>query len=248
MLGLLGIAGLCLGSSTTAFGVIVDLTQPASSGTVNGALFQQINQQAAGTGVLNPFLRIKDNAGAVAGYNTDVKKVLQNDDAWTKDLKLSEIGVVNGYRQFVLDINQQNSDSLLSLNQIQIWIGSAPAGGDGALNADYKLSGLNGFNKIWDLNPSGGTGNGILLDYALNPGSGAADMLMSVPNSLFVGGDYVVLFSQFGTPPGANDNNDGFEEWASASPVVPEPSTLIAGALLLLPFGVSALRVLRKKA
>lgn len=32
------------------------------------------------------------------------------------------------------------------------------------------------------------------------------------------------------------------------SPPVPEPSTVIAGALLLLPFGVSALRILRRKA
>ena len=32
------------------------------------------------------------------------------------------------------------------------------------------------------------------------------------------------------------------------SPSVPEPSTYIAGALLLLPFGVSTLRSLRRKA
>jgi hypothetical protein len=31
------------------------------------------------------------------------------------------------------------------------------------------------------------------------------------------------------------------------SSVVPEPSTIIAGALLLLPFGVSTLRILRRK-
>ena len=30
-------------------------------------------------------------------------------------------------------------------------------------------------------------------------------------------------------------------------PVVPEPTTLIAGAMLLLPFGASAMRIMRKK-
>ena len=34
---------------------------------------------------------------------------------------------------------------------------------------------------------------------------------------------------------------------ASVGTAVPEPSTYIAGALLLLPFGVSALRSLRRK-
>ena len=34
---------------------------------------------------------------------------------------------------------------------------------------------------------------------------------------------------------------------APPPPVVPEPSTYIAGVLLLLPFGVSALRSLRRK-
>ena len=33
----------------------------------------------------------------------------------------------------------------------------------------------------------------------------------------------------------------------ASAPVVPEPTTMIAGALLLLPFGVSTLRILRKK-
>lgn len=38
----------------------------------------------------------------------------------------------------------------------------------------------------------------------------------------------------------------GFSPGSEPSPAVPEPSTIIAGALLLLPFGVSALRVLRR--
>jgi hypothetical protein len=39
---------------------------------------------------------------------------------------------------------------------------------------------------------------------------------------------------------GVADNTQGFV-------VVPEPTTLVAGALLLLPFGASTLRIVRKK-
>jgi hypothetical protein len=53
--------------------------------------------------------------------------------------------------------------------------------------------------------------------------------------------------------PGAWYLNDKFDlqntgtsdEW-SYDTVVPEPTTMIAGALLLLPFGASTLRLLRK--
>jgi hypothetical protein len=60
---------------------------------------------------------------------------------------------------------------------------------------------------------------------------------------------YVVLYSQFGLLPNLTDRyeaNDGFEEWSTLTPVIPEPTTVIAGALLLLPFAASTLRMVRK--
>jgi hypothetical protein len=42
------------------------------------------------------------------------------------------------------------------------------------------------------------------------------------------------------------DDNGGLHQ-SLLAPVVPEPTTMIAGALLLLPFGSSAIRILRKK-
>ncbi len=44
----------------------------------------------------------------------------------------------------------------------------------------------------------------------------------------------------------AGGNNTGVTGFATVAPV-PEPTTLIAGALLLLPFGASTLRILRRK-
>ncbi len=40
-------------------------------------------------------------------------------------------------------------------------------------------------------------------------------------------GQYVLLYSHFGTPPGTYANTDGFEEWT----VVPVPGAVILGML-----------------
>jgi hypothetical protein len=82
--------------------------------------------------------------------------------------------------------------------------------------------------------------NTIELDYNLNSGSGSGDLFAYIKNSLFTGATYVTLYSQFGDPPGANNNNDGFEEWAVRSveifnPPVPEPASMLMWA-----FGIAA--------
>jgi hypothetical protein len=59
----------------------------------------------------------------------------------------------------------------------------------------------------------------------------------------------VVFYSEFGSGPipGGTAAEGTFEEWAAVtSAVVPEPTTIIAGALLLVPFGVSTLRQVRR--
>ena len=76
----------------------------------------------------------------------------------------------------------------------------------------------------------------MLLDYALNGGSGQGDMPAYVPESLFEGlGDYIYLYSRFGENSPADD---GFEEWAHGvgDSVVPEPATLffLCGGTLIL--------------
>jgi hypothetical protein len=93
------------------------------------------------------------------------------------------------------------------------------------------------------------------------PGSATTgNQLSGVPG---INAGFTVL-SDFG-PPTANNANGGtdttsftdddnplsvtFTDNAADSPTVPEPSTLFAGALLLLPFGISALRgLLRNRA
>jgi hypothetical protein len=45
--------------------------------------------------------------------------------------------------------------------------------------------------------------------------------------------------------PGVHGSIQSATFWSTV--VVPEPTTMIAGALLLLPFGASTLRILRKR-
>lgn len=65
---------------------------------------------------------------------------------------------------------------------------------------------------------------------------------------------YVILYSQFGKPPGDNGSSDGFEEWAvlrpegstPASPV-PEPGTMALALTGALGFGLAGFRRFRRR-
>jgi hypothetical protein len=240
-----------MGASTSASAALVDLTTADTSGVINGATFQQVSLQTTGTGVIQPFLRLQAN-GSEAAYNTSgnlPNTFDQSGGPWNQDLLLSSIPIVNGSYQFLLDINQSN-DPLLTLNQLQIFSTDTAGQIGGTLDANNRISGLITTTTIYDMNSAGApTANSVLLNYALNPGSGGGDMFLYIPASAFVGaGDYIILYSHFGLP--GEHSNNGFEEWATLSPTtatpVPEPTTVIAGMLLLLPFATSTLRMVRK--
>lgn len=259
---ILAVAGMM--AVTTSFGSIVDLTTAGSSGSIGAASFLQVPDQSTGTGIIDPFVRIQKN-GAEAAYNTSGSLPASTfnqlgGSQYNTDLLLSSVPQVlyNGVLsyQFLLDINQNRgqTDYLLSMNQLQIFTTTTPGQTGGSWDSAtgrLNQSGLSGLDLVYDMNPGGGTANRVELNYMLNPGSGAGDMYLYIPVTEFAGktGDYVLFYSQFGNPPGPNGSNDGFEEWATITgepPVVPEPATVLAGFLLLLPFGASALRIVRK--
>src|SRR5262249_53089217 len=134
---------------------------------------------------------------------------------FNRDLLLSEVPIVDGNYQFLLDINESGNgdDPLLSLNQVEVFLTSIPGQSGGSWNTgtDGRLitPGMTDMNLAYDMNLGGGTGNGVLLNYDLNPGSGAGDMFLTIPTNAFSGvsGQYVVLYSQFGTPPGQYPSN-----------------------------------------
>jgi hypothetical protein len=230
--------------------------------TINSGIFKTTDFQTAGTGVIQPFVRVQQN-GNEAGYNTSLGTPLNDDASWNKDLLLSSLQSVTvggkSYYEFRLDINQSGStkSSQITLNQVEIFGNNSPAsasgvGVDGTTGQATGTSGLG--TLLWSMNPGGDAANAILLDFDLNKGgSGQGDMQMFIPTSYFLGQTYVVLYSQFGVNPIPNGtaSDSGFEEWAALQGTnngtsIPEPSTVIAGALLLVPLGVQAYRRLRK--
>lgn len=216
------------------------------SGTLNGALFQEIDpNDPAGTGVLQSFVRLQSpgNSTVEEGYNTDGRPLEfdeNNSPQFTRSLKLSDIPLftIGGveYRQFLLDINEPNATPrdqdlpLLDLESLQIFLGNA----GNLLN--YPTFDGNAV-KIFDLDSNE---DNIVNLRDTNAGSGRADLLVYIPNSLFSvsTNEYVYLYSKFSGAEG------GFEEWAvkvkekpdTPPKSVPEPAALaglglVAGAM-----------------
>lgn len=107
----------------------------------------------------------------------------------------------------------------------------------------------------YDLIPGSGTmygagGGGFNYDnqvfVASNPFLDNGGLLFGGGNTLInLWGDGVNQYSLYGLPPAyAPAVDNGIATISLAA--VPEPTTMIAGALLLLPFGASTLRILRK--
>jgi len=225
---------------------VLDLTGNNPGGTINGAQFVPTTFQPAGTGVIDPFLRLQ-HKDFEQGYNTDFRgeggnkvEFDQKTDAnYTRSLLLSEVPTVKigdtNYREFILDINEPSGDkSKLSLDQLQIFQGTAPD------LHDYGAAESNLGQKIYDMDAGGN--NTVLLDYdRFGGGSGKGDLAVYIPDSLFnTSIPYVYLYSAFGDDidgKADGDSQAGFEEWAvrkgDAPPVneIPAPATLVFAAL-----------------
>jgi hypothetical protein len=248
---LAALASVPILSSHSQASTIVDLTTAGSSGTINGAIYQQIPAQATGTGNIDSFAQIGGNASTSRGYNTMANNVLNNGmpDNFNHSIPLglvpTEILSTTLYRRFLLDVNESvgGGDELVSLDEIQIYV-------SGTANSSIATftSGLLDHDGTLVYRMDAGMDNWIALSSSLNTGSGSGDMYLYVPDSVFSafsGSSTVTLYSQFGlqavNPSGFTGNfgtSGGFEEWAVEE--VPEPAS--ASLALIVLCGLCTLR------
>lgn len=226
------LVALALGTSAPA--AVLDLTTPNAIGSANGAYFREYHTPfSTGTGTVEPFVRIQ-GGGTERGYNTDGAHEFETvGGSWTHSVTVGTIPTVTlggtTYLEFLLDINEKTSDSLLSVDELKFFVETSPS--------------LTGYpdcllHQVWDLGD-----NWIQLDATLaGSGSGNGDMLAYVPASLFGAdpGAYLYLYARMGA---AQASDDGFEEWAYGvgGPITPEPATLC-----LLALGAAAIRSRRR--
>ena len=240
-----GFAAL-VGSAGLSQATVLDLTTAGSQGTINGARFFELSVAPTGTGVIQSFVRVQRN-DTEQGYNTSGRPVAFDENTspnFTRNLTYGDIPIVTidgiAYKEFLLDINQSNSNPLLSLDKIQIF--SSAVGSQTTTNVS-SLGSL-----VYDLDA--GTDSWIRMNYSLNAGSGQGDMKMYVPVSAFgaiTGNTFIYLYSAFGLQGGNLATNDGFEEWAvqSVTSIVPLPTSALAGGALLA--GLAVIRRLRRR-
>ncbi len=228
----------------------IDLTTAGAQGTLNGAVFQQIDPLATGTGNVDSFVQVFGVNAVIQAYNTTANNVLDNGaaDPFNRAILLPDVPLVdlNGelFRRFQLDVNGNVNTPFLSLDEIQIFLSAVP--NQSVTSFTNGILDLAVANLVYRLDTPG-LDNRILLDVSLNSGHGSGDMFAYIPDSLFLGGagSYVYLYSRFGeTLP----NSGGFQEWSlpaadepggdDQSGVVPEPATavLLAGGLTAMAF------------
>ena len=168
---------------------VVDVTAAGSSGSINGALFFNTDQQPAGTGFIDSFLRVQNN-GFEHGYNTDGGFPLDDKTPhnYQHSLLLSDLATftLNGtaYYKFMLDSNQSgNSAHTFTLDRFQIYSSNDPSITSDTFTTDGSgLRTLPLGNLAYTMNNNDGTGAYVLTTAN---GSGRYDMYTYVPVSDF---------------------------------------------------------------
>lgn len=212
------IAAASLLLATGAHATVVDLTTSLNaSGSINGALFFASDQQPAGTGFIDSFLRVQASP-TEQGYNTDGGFPFddKNPHNFQHSVLLSSLAEFNlngtEYFKFMLDANQSGATNhTFTMTQLQFYTSNNGSQTTTTFNPDGTLP-LG--HLAYNMNPGGGTTNSVITTAT---GSGKFDAIVYVPVSNFNLSDkYVILYF-------AGQGNGGFEEWTAATNVAPIP-------------------------
>lgn len=222
-----------------------DLTTLGAAVTIQSAIFSQGN--AGHSGTVEPFLRIQANGGE-QGFGTNFRP-LEPDAVSTlvHSLPLTSLRRVllttpqgsDYYFEFHLDANESTTsgNNFLSVDQLRLYTAAAP---DIATASALDMTGILRYNMDQLADET------LLLDTALELGTGSIDLTIHVPTSLFadaMDGDYLYLFIRAGDQLVVGSRNyggsGGFEEMralvGTASSVEP---TAAAGPPWLRVLGV----------
>jgi hypothetical protein len=217
--------------SSQAGAVDCNLTTLGTQCTINGAIYQEgdFTSGSSGTGVFPAFVQVTGNDSTIHAYNTTVNNTLDvgGSDVHNHAILLADVPIVTvgglQYREFLLDINEPRSETKapITLAEVQIFTSGSPNQSTESFAAgEVDIDGTLVYHM------DAGADSSVQLLFGWHPGSGESDMRLLVLSSLFTGGPYVYLYSQF-----TNADAGGFEEWAlnavTTTPAqVPEPSVL----------------------
>jgi hypothetical protein len=234
-------------AGAAAKATIVDLTAGGNaSGEIDGALFFATQQQPAGTGFIDPFLRIQQKTFE-QGYNTDGGFPFDDKSPhnYQHSLYIPDLTATiynnQAYLVFMLDSNQSGnsfSQHQISLDCLQIFTSNDP----NQTTTSFTAGGILALNGTLVYNLDATMDSAVL---ATATGSGKADFFLYIPVELVNTGElYLYLYSCFGN---TIVSDGGFEEWVFIPGTAPIPEMGTFFPVIGLLVAVLSTRVLRRR-